>query len=247
MVLATSASSNSPAGVYSITASGASSPDYAISYRAGTLTVSPQAINATVTGRDDVALTGSETATVYGQTVVFTATVKTATGTPSGTVAFYDGTTLLATVPLNGSGTALLTTTALAAGSHAITAIYNGDTDFAGSQSGVSSVTVAQTSTKVVMIQNPVLKKKKLTSVGLIAEIVPSTAGGGVPTGEVTFELRTKVKKKVKTTTLGRVALSGGEATLTLKASKVKGKGITVVYSGDANDTASSLTAGKIR
>ena len=79
-----------------------------------------------------------------------------------------------------------------------------------------------------------------------MAEIVPSTPGGGVPTGEVTFELSKKSKKKVKMTTLGRVAVSGGEATLTLKASKVKGQVITVVYSGDANDTASSLTAGKI-
>ena len=47
VVLATSATSSSPAGVYPITASGASSPDYAISYRAGTLTISPTTVTLT--------------------------------------------------------------------------------------------------------------------------------------------------------------------------------------------------------
>ena len=41
---------------------------------------------------------------------------------------------------------------------------------------------------------------------------------------------------------LGTAAVSGGEATLTLKASKVPQKGITIVYSGDANDKASTVT-----
>ena len=150
VVLTTSATSTSAAGAYPITASGASSPDYAISYRAGTLTRFAH----------DRHIDESDSAAVYGQSLIFTATVNTATGTPSGTVTFYDGTTLLATVPLNGSGIAMLTTTALAAGSHAITAIYKGNTDFAGRNQAVSAVTVAQTSTKVVVIQNPVLKKK---------------------------------------------------------------------------------------
>lgn len=235
VVLVTSATSSSAGGVYPITASGASSPDYAISYRAGALTISP----TTVT------LTPSNGAAVYGQSVTFVATVSTA-GTPSGTVAFYDGNTLLATVPLNGSGTATLATTALSTGSHAITATYKGTTDLVGEQSAPSSVTVTQTGTKVVVVQNPVFKKRKLTSVRLTAEITPSAPGGGVPGGEVTFELLTKSKKKVKVTTLGSAALSGGEATWTLKANKVKGKAITIIYSGDANDTAATLTTPKV-
>ena len=55
-----------------------------------------------------------------------------------------------------------------------------------------------------------------------------------------------KTKKKVKVTTLGTAAVSGGEATLTLKASKVLNKAITIVYSGDANDKASTLITPKL-
>ncbi len=236
VVLATSATSSSAAGVYPITPSGASSPDYAISYRAGTLTISPTT----------VALTTPDGAAVYGQSVTFTATVSTA-ATPSGTVAFSDGTTLLAMVPLDGTNTAMLTTTTLSTGSHTITALYKGTTSIQAEQSAPSSVTVAPTGTNVVVVQTPVLKNRKLTSVRLTAQITPTAPGGGMPGGEVTFELLTKAKKKIKTTTLGSVAVSSGDASLTLSAKKVKGKTITVIYSGDADDKASALTTAKIR
>jgi len=43
-------------------------------------------------------------------------------------------------------------------------------------------------------------------------------------------------------TKLGMAAVSGGEATFTLKASKLPRQGITIVYSGDANDEACTIT-----
>ena len=94
------------------------------------------------------------------------------------------------------------------------------------------------------MVENSVFKNKKLMSVRLTAEIKPLAPGGGVPTGEVTFELVTTTNKKV--TTLGTAAVSGGEATLTLKANQVPQKGITIVYSGDANDKASTVTTSRL-
>ena len=82
--------------------------------------------------------------TVYGQSETLTATVTTPSGDPTptstdGTVTFYDGTTPLGSPQtLSGSpATATLTTTALAAGSHTITARYSGDGSFAPSRSGV--------------------------------------------------------------------------------------------------------------
>jgi hypothetical protein len=193
-----------------------------------------------------LALASSGGSAVYGQPVSFMATVGADAGTPSGTVTFSDGTTRLATVPLDGSGTAMFTTSALSLGSHSITATYSGDADFLGVQSAPYSETVAQTGTEVVVVENLVFRKKKLMSVRLTAEIKPLAPGGGVPTGEVTFELVTTTKKKVKVTTLGTAAVSGGEATLTLKANKVPQKGITIVYSGDANDKASTVTTPKL-
>ena len=172
---------------------------------------------------------------------------RTDAGTPGGTVTFADGAARLATVPLDGSGTATFTTSVLSLGCHSITATYSGDADFLGVQSAPYSETVAQTGTEVVVVENSVFKNKKLMSVRLTAEIKPLAPGGGVPTGEVTFELvTTTTKKKVKVTTLGTVAVRGGEATLTLKANKLPQKGITIVYSGDANDKASTVTTTQV-
>ena len=197
-------------------------------------------------GAATLALASSGGSAVYGQPVSLMATVGADAGTPSGTVTFSDGATWLATVPLDGSGAATFTTSALSLGSHSITATYSGDADFLGVQSAPYSETVAQTGTEVVVVENSVFKKKKLMSVRLTSEIKPLAPGGGVPTGEVTFELVTTSKKKVKVTTLGTAAVSGGEATLTLKANKVPQKGITIVYSGDANDKASTVTTPKL-
>ena len=77
-----------------------------------------------------------------GQSVTLTAQVTSAApGTPTGTVSFYEGTSLLSTVRLS-SGTASYTIAALAPGNtYNFTATYSGDTNFSGSSS-TSSATV---------------------------------------------------------------------------------------------------------
>jgi uncharacterized repeat protein (TIGR03803 family) len=68
-----------------------------------------------------------------GQSVTFTASVAPEfSGKVTGTVTFYDGTTLLKTVYVSG-GVAKLTTKTLTSGTHTITATYNGSTSFSGS------------------------------------------------------------------------------------------------------------------
>jgi hypothetical protein len=85
-------------------------------------------------------LTPSSSISVLGQAVTYTATVVAfAPGTPTGTVTFWDGSTPLGTVALDGSGRASLTTTGLSVGLHAITAIYSGGTS--GNTTFVSSGT----------------------------------------------------------------------------------------------------------
>ncbi|MCU1349566.1 MAG: hypothetical protein JWO56_2596, partial [Acidobacteria bacterium] len=79
-------------------------------------------------------LSQSSTSTSTGQPVTFTAFVS-GSGTPTGTVTFRDGTTVLGTSPLNASAVATLTTSSLANGSHPITAFYNGDAANGGSPS----------------------------------------------------------------------------------------------------------------
>ena len=62
----------------------------------------------------------------------------------TGTVSFYDGTTLLGTSSLDGSATAVLQVSTLNAGTHPLTATYNGDVNFAASTSPPVTLTVTQ-------------------------------------------------------------------------------------------------------
>jgi hypothetical protein len=77
------------------------------------------------------------------QAVTFTATVASAPpggGTPSGMVTFREGPNVLAQAPLGGSGVASFSTSALSAGSHTITAVYQSDTLFSSSGGDLAQV-----------------------------------------------------------------------------------------------------------
>ena len=179
---------------------------------------------------------------VYGQSVTFVATVA-AGAPPAGTVTFLDSGTPLGTAALNGSGQATLVVTTLSVGAHSITASFGGTANSLGVQSNATSESVTKAGTQIVLVPKPVFsKKKRVTSVGLEAEIEPVVPGGGVPTGEVTFEIVKTVKKKRKTTTLGTTAVSGGAATLTLKAKSMLNMPIKIVYSGDTDFTSSTAS-----
>jgi hypothetical protein len=88
-------------------------------------------------------LTSSQNPSNVGQSVTFTATVtpEFSGTTPTGTVSFSDGTTLLKTVGVNKGGVAKYTTKTLASGAHNITADYNTSPNF-GSSSGSVMQTV---------------------------------------------------------------------------------------------------------
>ena len=71
--------------------------------------------------------------------VKFTATVSAVapgSGTPTGTVTFYDGTTVLGTASMR-RGIATFTISSMSVGTHSITAVYSGDTNFQTSTSAV--------------------------------------------------------------------------------------------------------------
>ncbi len=81
-----------------------------------------------------------------GQSVTFTATVAAGSGTPTGFVTFQEGNIVLAQLPLNVSGAAAFSTSALALGNHTVTAVYASDSVFAASSGSV-----------VQVVQNPIL------------------------------------------------------------------------------------------
>jgi hypothetical protein len=66
--------------------------------------------------------------------ITLTATINSGAGAPTGTVTFLDGSTALGMATLTG-GTAMFTTSSLAAGTHTITVAYGGDQNFLGAVS----------------------------------------------------------------------------------------------------------------
>lgn len=81
-------------------------------------------------------LTSSPNPSAAGKDVKFTATVKSPTVTPVGAVTFTNGSTTLGMISLAG-GKAILTTSALPAGTTTVKATYNGTPDFTGSSGSV--------------------------------------------------------------------------------------------------------------
>lgn len=90
-------------------------------------------------------LTASTTTASIGTNVTFTANVTPASGSgvPTGTVAFFNGTSTLGSGSLNGPGQATYATTQLPAGADSITAAYGGDANFSGSTSTAVTVTIS--------------------------------------------------------------------------------------------------------
>ncbi len=98
---------------------------------------------ASVIQASTTTLASSVNPSTFGQAVTFTATVTPdarSTDTPTGTVTFEEGTTVLGTAPLN-DGVATFAISTLAVGSHSIAAVYSGDADFA-TAIGVTTETV---------------------------------------------------------------------------------------------------------
>jgi len=184
------------------------------------------------------AVLGSLNAVVFGQTITFSVKVAAqapATGSPSGIVTFFDGTTAIGSGTISGGSAAFAETTQLAAGSHSITASYAGDGNFNGSSNSSGfSVTVSQdgTTTAVSSSANPSVFSQSVT---FTATVTASSPGSGIPTGQIVFT--------IDGTAQSPVALSAGKATLSTGALAGGTHAITASYNGDTNFTASDNTA----
>ena len=178
-------------------------------------------------------LKSSPATSSYGQSVTFTATVKptSGSGTPTGTVIFYNSGTALGTGTLS-SGAAKLITTALPAGSDSITAIYSGDNTYAGSTSSALSQTVNQESTTTALACTPTTASFG-QSVTCTATITPQY--GGTVTGTVTFYNGA--------TSIGTGMVSGTTATLNISTLPVGSDSLTATYGGDANNVGGTSPA----
>ena len=174
--IATLATTALPAGTDWLTATFSASTNFAASTSA--------VVSATVGYTTSTSLTSSATSSiVYGTPVTLTATVTATGATPSGTVSFYSGSTLLGTGSLHGSGVATLTTTALPGGTDAVTASYVTSTYFAASTSPAVNVSVTPATTVTALASSATSIFSGL-GVTLTATV---TSAAGTPTGTVNF------------------------------------------------------------
>lgn len=165
---------------------------------------------------------------VYGQGVKFTAEVSSASGMPTGTVIFNDGSISIGSATL-ASGTAAISVSSLSAGTHSITAVYQGSATFSGSTSAPVSqvVNAATTATTLSSSLNPAGTNQSVTfSATVISQY------GGAATGSVTFSSGSQ--------TLGTASLSGNTASLTTSFSTAGTYSISAKYNGDGNNSGST-------
>ncbi|MGB8259910.1 MAG: Ig-like domain repeat protein [Terracidiphilus sp.] len=127
----------------------------------------------------NVLLTPSSWTVKAGSPLTLTAAVSSWSAGPpnaTGTVAFYDGGVLVATVPVNAGGQASWTSSTLAVGTHNFSAIYSGGANYA-TGTGYASVKVYQAGQTITFVGLP---PTATYTAGLSYPLV-ATASSGLP------------------------------------------------------------------
>jgi subtilase family serine protease len=158
----------------------------------------------------------------------------TTTFTITGTVAFYDGTVLLGSAPLVSNTATLAGLSLSTTAAHSITAVYSGDTSWAGSSSNAVILTALLFADSVALTVSP-SQAGPGQVVTLVATVTPAAAPATTseqnPTGNVIFYNGSTI--------IGTVALVAGPnhtATATLLSATLPGGQdvLSAFYVGDA-------------
>jgi photosystem II stability/assembly factor-like uncharacterized protein len=184
-------------------------------------------------------VTATPSPAIFGQSVIYAATVAPVTGpgTPTGSVAFTtgpNGLTTLCTATLSG-GTGSCAASTAPVGTDTVTGLYSGDASFPRSF-GTSTVIVTRAPTTVTVNIGPTTITQIGKSLTYEATVTPS-AGSGQPTGTVTFTSGS--------TTICTAPVSTGSGAACYVADGGLPVGIdtvTATYAGDADHLGSSGT-----
>lgn len=209
------------AGTASLTAVYNGSTTYAVSTSSAVSVAIAQASTTTT-------LVSSANPGLVGSAVTFTATVapvSPGTGTPTGSITFFNGSTQLGTSNL-AEGVGSYTTTSLATGTSSITAVYAGDVNYKTSTSAALSQTIEAGAAQVTVSAsnfNP-FAFQPIT----LTAIVSAGSGLGTPTGSVTFSTASGA-------TLGTATVTNGTASLSGVILPIGTQAITAAYSGNSS------------
>jgi uncharacterized repeat protein (TIGR03803 family) len=215
------------AGIYTITATYNGDANFAASTSPGLR----QVVNSTTKSATATTLVPSLNPSIYGQKVIWTATVTTSGSVPpTGTVNFTWEGNSIGGAALNSSGVATLTKSLLNADSYPLTAVYEGDAKNLGSTSPALNQVIQQATSAATLTSSP-NPSTQGQAVTFTATITSPTV---TPSGPVTFAAGKKV--------LGTVELSKGKATFTTSTLAVGSTTVTVTYSWNSNVAESSAS-----
>ena len=226
MASATITISTIPAGTHTITANysgdGVNSASSTAPLPAAQLVLTVNKL-ATAT-----ALVGSASPTTYGQAVNLSATVS-AGSSPSGTVSFKNGATVIGVSPVTvATGVATMSTNLLPGGTNTITAVYSGDTNNLTSTSGTVTqvVNLVPTSMSIGASPNPAAYAQAVTISMNVAGTLPLTGTVRLSDGGITLA----------TLSVG----STGNVSYTASTLSVGPHSLSATYSGDASHSGSA-------
>ncbi len=227
---ATLAVDNLPAGTHSVVASYSGDDVYRASAAA------PRTV-AVAKAQTEVELTASATSTVAGEAVHYTATVGVvapAIGVPTGSVQLrVNGTNVGSPVSLTGGTVVFPGIDTLGAGTHLVTAVYAGTSNFEAGQDQVQQIVArADTTTTVLVNPSPSAEGQNVT---VTANVVAVAPGSGAPTGLVHF---TSNDELIGATSLQPTA-GGAQATMQLADLEAGSHEVVATYVGDLSYTAS--------
>ena len=210
-------------------------------------------------GKTAVTLTSSASSLVYGQSVTFTATVSPvapATGMPSGTMTFKDGSTVLGTGTLNASGQAAFSTNKLSAATatRSVTAVYGGNTNFTGSTSGALLQVINKLALTVsgITASNKVYDAKTTATLRTNGAALVGVLAGDTVTLGISGAKGAFADKNVgngKPVTVSGLTIAGASsanysltqpaatASITVRSLTATAKGVNKVYDGTTNAT----------
>jgi Bacterial Ig-like domain (group 3)/FG-GAP-like repeat len=186
-------------------------------------------------GTNNMSLTAAPATVGLGQTVTLFATIKSfANPIPaSGTISFWNGSSLLGAAQLNATGSASLATTALPAGADTVTASYSGDPN-ANPASASTTVDVSSLLADTLTLTASPTQANAGQTVSLTATI--GGTGSVMPTGLVTFT--------INGAQLGSAQWDGsGSATFSTIQLPAGSDTIVVSYAGDTHCSPSSASA----
>jgi len=208
-----------------------------------------------------VTVTSATNNLIYGQSIVFTATVKAvapATNALTGTITFKDGTATLGSASLNAAGQAAFSAKTLSAtnATHTITAIYGGSANYSNSTSGkfLQSVSKLVLTVSGITASNKVYDASTTATLNLSKAALKTVLAGDVVTLNTTAAkgaFATKIVGTGKTVTVSGLVIAGASAgnytliqpaataNITARSLSVTAAGVNKVYDGT---TAATVT-----